>query len=43
MADFQMDSDITTSNSLEIALYQHGPLAKASSADIIMERIELRP
>ena len=39
MADFQMNSDITTYNSLEIALYQYGPLAKASSADIITERM----
>ena len=39
MADFQMDSDITTSNSLKTALYQHGPLAKASSADIITKRM----
>ena len=34
-----MDSDITAYNSLEIALYQSGPLAKASSADIITERM----
>ena len=39
MADFRMDSDITTYNSLEIALYRNGPLAKASSADIITERM----
>ena len=39
MADFQMDSDIITYISLEIALYQHGPPAKASSADIITERM----
>ena len=35
MVDFQIDFDITTYNSLEIALYQHGPLEKASSADTI--------
>ena len=35
MVDFQIDFDITTYNSLEIALYRHGPLEKASSADII--------
>ena len=39
MADFPMDSDITAYNSLEIALYRNGPLAKASSADIITERM----
>ena len=39
MADFRMDSDITTYNSLEMALYRHGPLAKASSGDIITERM----
>ena len=35
MADFQMDFDIITYNSLEIVSYQHGSLAQASSADII--------
>ena len=35
MVDFQIDLHITTYNSLEIALYQHGPLEKASSADTI--------
>ena len=32
-----MDFDIITCNSLEIVLYQHGPLAQASTADIITE------
>ena len=35
MVDFQIDFDITTYNSLESVLYQHGQLEKASSADII--------
>ena len=32
-----MDFNIITCNSLEIALYQHGALAQASTADIITE------
>ena len=32
-----MDFNIITYNSLEIALYHHGLLAQASSADIITE------
>ena len=39
MVDFQIDFDITTYNSLEIVLYQHGPLEKASSADIIKKKM----
>ena len=39
MVDLRMDSDISTNNSLEIALYRNGPLAKASSADIVTERM----
>ena len=38
MVDLQMDFDITTYNSLEIVLYQHGPLEKASSAAIIRKK-----
>ena len=37
MADFQMGFDIITFNSLQIVLYQHGPPAHASTADIITE------
>ena len=37
MADFQMDLEIITKKSLAIVSYQHGSLAQASSADIIME------
>ena len=37
MADFQMVFDIVTCNSLQIVLYQHGPLAQANTADIITE------
>ena len=37
MADFQMDFDIITCNSLQIVLYQNGPLTQASTADIITE------
>ena len=37
MADFQMAFDTTTYNSLQIVLYQYGPLAQASTADIITE------
>ena len=34
-----MDFNIITYNSLEIASYQHGSLAQASSADIITEKM----
>ena len=37
MADFQLDFDIMTYNSLEIVSYQHGSLVQANSADIITE------
>ena len=37
MADFQIDFDSITCNSLEIVLYQHGSLAKAITADIVAE------
>ena len=37
MANFQMDFNIITCNSLQSILYQHGPLAQASTADIITE------
>jgi len=39
VADFQMDFDTIICNSLEIVLYQHAPLALASTADIITEKI----
>ena len=39
MADFQACFDIITCSSLKIVLYQHGPLAYASRADIITETI----
>ena len=39
MAEFQMDFDIITYNSLEIVSYQHGSLAQASSAYIITEKM----
>ena len=37
MADFQMDFDIITYNSLESISYQHLSLAQASSTDILTE------
>ena len=37
VADFNMVLDIITCNSLQSVLYQHGPLAQASTADIITE------
>ena len=36
-----MDVDIITYNSFEIVLYQHGPLAQASTADIVTETMSI--
>ena len=39
MADFQIDFNITSCNSLQIVLYQHGSFVQARTLDMLKETI----